>query len=137
MTAKPLLILCAQSLRRISPDEILSGFDDELKRRDRKTVSLDFTNFVTQGSFTEAEQAVRQLTAPEGNFLCALAQSHESELVFHGLAHIPLLVLMGHLVTDRAPVRLFDYNRNVDSCSWRWSNDEQDFPPTYSMSLVV
>ncbi len=128
---KPLLIICAQSLpnRVIAPDEILSGLDNDLKGRAKETVSLDFTTLVKGGVFTDPASAVQQLTAPQGAFATAIARSSETELVFHGLAHIPLLVLMGHLVSDRVPVRLFDFHPSPGSNTWAWSDEGQNFPP--------
>ncbi len=134
-TEKPLLIICAQSLRVIAPDEILSGFDDDLKRRDRETVSLDFTRYVQRGVFTEPESAVRQLTDPQGLLSSAIARCNEAELAFHGLAHIPLLVLIGHLVSDRVLVRLFDFQSSQDSNTWAWTDEGQSFPPMKSRGL--
>ncbi|MBD0347138.1 MAG: SAVED domain-containing protein, partial [Coleofasciculus sp. Co-bin14] len=128
-TEKPLLIICAQSLRVIAPDEILSGFNDDLKRRDRETVSLDFTRHVQRGVFTDPESAVQQLTDPQGLLSSAIARCNEAELVFHGLAHIPLLVLIGHLVSGRLPVRLFDFQSIQDSDTWAWADEGQSFPP--------
>jgi len=129
---KPLLMICTQSLppyRVIAPDEILSGLDDDLKGRTRERVSLNFTSLVKDGVFTEPARAVKQLTDPHGAFATAIACSSETELVFHGLAHIPLLVLMGHLVSDRVPVRLFDFHPSPGSNTWAWPNKGQNFPP--------
>ncbi|MBW4472433.1 MAG: SAVED domain-containing protein [Stenomitos rutilans HA7619-LM2] len=128
---KPLLIISVQSLpnRVIAPDEILSGLDDDLKGRAKESVSLDFTSLVKGGVFTDPARAVQQLTDPQGAFATAIARSQEHELIFHGLAHIPLLVLMGHLVSDRVPVRFFDFHPSPGSNTWVWPNKGQNFPP--------
>jgi nucleoside phosphorylase len=127
-SSKPLLILCAQSLRAIAPDEILTGFDETLRQSAREIVLLDFTQFIQGGAFTNPEEAVQQLVSPTGALLGAIARSNEAELVFHGLVHIPLLILMGHLVSDRISVRLFEFLPNLDSSSWAWSETSQTFP---------
>lgn len=124
---KPLLILCAQSLRAIAPDEILTGFDEMLKQRNRETVLFDFTGFVEKGIFTNPEEAVQQLTNPQGDLLAAIARSSEVDLVFQGLVHIPFQVLIGHLVSNRVPVQLFDLFGN-DSRSWAWPDEGESFP---------
>jgi nucleoside phosphorylase len=126
---KPLLVLCAQSLRAIAPDEILSGFDEALRQRERETVLFDFTDFVEKGIFLNPEEAVQQLTNPQGALLGAITRSGEVDLVFHGLVHIPLQVLMGHLVSTRMPVRLFELSSNDGSHSWAWPNEGESFPP--------
>ena len=126
---KPLLILCAQSMNiPVTSDGILTGFDENLKRRDREFVSLDFREFVKGGVFTDPTSAVQQLTSTQGVLSSAIARSSEMELVFHGLAHIPLLVLMGHLVSDRVPVRLFDFHPSPGSNTWAWADDGLNFP---------
>ena len=136
-TAKPLLILCAQSLpsRIIASDEILNGFDDDLKRRDKEFISLNFTELVQGGVFTDPESAARQLTIPQSVVSSAVARSSEAELVFHGLAHIPLLVLMGHLVSDCVPVKLFDFHPSPGSNTWAWADDGQSFPSMQTYGL--
>ena len=128
---KPLLIICAQSLpnRVIAPDEILSGLNDDLKGRTRERISLDFTPLIKGGVFTDPACAVQQLTDPQGVFATAIARSQEYDLIFHGLAHIPLLILMGHLISDRVPVRLFDFHSNPDSNTYTWAwTSKGDFP---------
>ncbi|MBE9013466.1 SAVED domain-containing protein [Pseudanabaenaceae cyanobacterium LEGE 13415] len=134
-SSKPLLILCAQSLRAIAPDEIVSGFDETLQQREREVVSLDFTQFAQGGAFTNPEEAVQQLVDPAGALLGAIARSNEAELVFHGLVHIPLLILMGHLVSDRISVRLFEFLPNTDSSSWAWGDPTHPFPRLESYGI--
>lgn len=128
ITNKPLLVLCAQSLRVIAPDEILTGFDDALRRQPCETVLFDFTQFVQKGLFINHEEVVQQLTNPQSNLLKAIARAGEVDLVFHGMVHIPLQLLMGHLVGNRGPVRLFDFNSNNGSHSWAWANEDESFP---------
>jgi len=125
---KPLLILCVQSLRVIAPDEIVTGFDEALRQRERETVLFDFTGFIENGIFTKPGEAVRQLTNPQGSLLGAIARSGEVDLIFHGLVHIPLQVLMGHLVSNRVPVRLFDLSSSDGSHSWAWADKGKSFP---------
>jgi hypothetical protein len=122
-------------LRKISPDEILNGFDDSLRTRNRETVTLDFTDLVEGGVFTDPESAVQQLTDPQGVLFSTIAKSSEAEVIFHGLAHIPLLVLTGHLVTDRTPVSLFDFHPSPGSNTWAWADDGQNFPPMETYGL--
>ncbi len=126
--ATPLLIICAQSLRAIAPNEILNGLDDDIKGRDIKTVPLDFTNLVRGGVFTNPESAARCLTDPQGALSSALAQNSDAELIFHGLVHIPLAILAGHLISDRRPVKLFDFHPSPGSNTWAWPEDSQEFP---------
>jgi nucleoside phosphorylase len=126
--APPLLILRAQSLREIAPEEILGAFDGELKGREIETVALDFTDLVTKENIlNDPEEAARRLTDLQGSLFTALARSSEAELVFHGLAHIPLAVLAGYLITDRQKVHLFDFHPDMDT--WAWPGSDPVFPP--------
>jgi nucleoside phosphorylase len=125
----PLIIMRAQSLRPIAPDEMLTAFGNEFKGRDIETVALDFTDLVHGDVLTDPEEAVRRLINPQGLLFGALARRGEAEMAFHGLVHIPLAVVTGHLVADRQRVKMFDFHPNVGSGTWAWpEGDEQQFP---------
>jgi predicted MPP superfamily phosphohydrolase len=128
---RPLLVICAQSLpqQAIGSDDIISGFNSEMKGRAKETVLLNFTNLVEGGIFTDPERAIQELTNPQGLLKSTIDRAGEADLVFHGLAHIPLLFLTGHLVSDRVHVRLFDFHpTSSNSNSWAWTDDGQHFP---------
>lgn len=126
-TAPPLLIIRAQSLRPIGPDELLADFPPDLKRRDIETEALDFTSFVQGDRFEHPAMAVEVLTDPNRGLLSVLSRRDQRDLVFHGLVHIPLAVLAGHLVTDRQRVRLFDFHPGEEA-PWAWPASEGPFP---------
>jgi nucleoside phosphorylase len=126
----PILIIRAQSLRPIAPDELLAAVGDEFKGRDIETVSLDFTDLVRADALTEPDEAVSRLANTQGVLFGALARRGDAELIFHGIPHIPLAVLAGHLVTDRQRVRMFDFHPDFGSGTWAWPDaDSEDFPP--------
>lgn len=124
----PLVILTAQSLRPISVDELLGVFETDLSGRDIESVSLDFTDLLRGGAFTDPQEGARRLANPQGKLLGSLARRGEAELVFHGLVHIPLAFLIGHLVSDRQPVRLFDFHPSPGSNSWAWPEKTTSIP---------
>ena len=95
-----------------------------------QTVPLDVTDLVRNGrTLTDPAEAVRRLTETKGTLLGVLAQQGDADLVFHGLAHVPLAVLIGHLVSDRRPVRLFDFHPEAGSGTWSWpATDDEAFP---------
>lgn len=127
--AAPLLILCAQSLRPIAADEIIKSFVDDLRGREVETAVLDFTDLVSSGIFTSPETAVQRLTQPQGALFGALARRGDAEIIFHGLVHIPLAILAGHYITDRQPVRFFDFHPSPGSNTWAWPDGVEEFPP--------
>jgi hypothetical protein len=92
-----------------------------------ETISLDFTDLVSGGILTEPGIAAQRLTDPQGPLYQALARCGEVMLAFHGLVHIPLAFLIGHLVTDRQPVRLFDFHPGPDT--WEWPGIHGAIPP--------
>lgn len=126
----PIVLLCAQSLQnqKIAPDEILSELDIDLQERPKEFISIDLTTFTEGGVFTDPASAVKKLTDPLGALASAISRSNEADFVFHGLAHIPMLVLMGHIFSDRIPVRLFDFHPSPGSNSWAWPDNDQSFP---------
>jgi nucleoside phosphorylase len=126
----PLIVMRAQSLRPIAPDELLAAVGNDFKGRDVETVSLDFTDLVQGDALADPEEAARRLINPQGVLFGALARRGDAEMVFHGLVHIPVVVLAGHLVTDRQRVRMFDFHPNVGIGSWVWpQGDDTQFPP--------
>jgi nucleoside phosphorylase len=131
----PLLILCAQSLRSIASDDVINIFGDELRGREIETALLDFTDLVSNGIFTSPETAVQRLTQPQGTLYGALARRGEAEIVFHGLVHIPLAILAGHLITDRQSVKFFDFHPSPGSNTWSWPGDNEEFPPLNVIGL--
>ena len=125
----PFLILCAQSLRPIAAHELLGVLEKDRKSRSVEIVSLDFTDLVVNGIFTDPEGAAQRLTSPQGSLYAALARRGEAEFAFHGLVHIPIAFLVGHLVTDRQPVRLFDFHPGPGLETWAWPGMQEDIPP--------
>jgi nucleoside phosphorylase len=133
---KPLLILSVQSMSTpVDLNGILTGFNEDLKRREREFVSLDFRALAKGGTLNNPASAVQQLINTQGVLSSAIARFSEVELVFHGLGHIPLLVLIGHLVSDRVPVHLFDFHPSPGSNTWAWAEDGQNFPTIQTYGL--
>ena len=127
--APPIIVLRAEGLRQIRPDEILASLPDALQKRDHETVGLDFTDLTdAAGKITNLDAAVTRLTDTEGNLLSALGRRGSAEFIFHGLAQIPLVILAGYLTTDRQAVHLFDFHPSPRSNTWTWPDDDQDFP---------
>lgn len=124
----PLLLLRAESLRHISSQEVIAGLPESLRARDISSVELDFTDLMGAGVFRDPEEAVRRLTGSQSALLTALAQKADAEIVFCGLAHIPLVVLAGHVVTDRQKVYLMDYHPSPGSETWAWPTESGAFP---------
>jgi nucleoside phosphorylase len=123
------LILCAQSLRPIAAHELLGILEEDSTSRSVEIVSLDFTDLVANGTFTDPEGAAQRLTSPQGPLYAALARRGEAEFAFHGLVHIPIAFLIGHLVTDRQPVRLFDFHPGPGLETWAWPGMQGTIPP--------
>jgi nucleoside phosphorylase len=124
---KPLLVLCAQSLRAIGGQELVQATGRLQASHAVETISLDFTDLVSGGILTAPGVAAQRLAEPQGPLYQALARRREVEFAFHGLVHIPLAFLIGHLVTDRQPVRLFDFHPGLDT--WEWPGIPGAIPP--------
>jgi len=126
---RPLVVLCAQSLRSIGAQEILSALGNTRTSRPVEMVPLDFTDLMTNGILTAPDIAAQRLTDPQGTLYQALTRRGEAEFAFHGLIHIPLAFLIGHLVTDRQPVRLFDFHPGSGIETWKWPGISGTTPP--------
>ncbi|HLI07185.1 MAG TPA: hypothetical protein VKV40_11510 [Ktedonobacteraceae bacterium] len=123
------LILCAQSLCPIAAHELLGILEKDSTSRSVEVVSLDFTDLVVNGIFTDPQGAALRLTGPQGPLYAALARRGEAEFAFHGLVHIPIAFFVGHLVTDRQPVRLFDFHPGPGLETWAWPGAQGTMPP--------
>jgi hypothetical protein len=126
--APPLLLLRAESLRQIGNAEVLTGLSAELQERDISMVSLDFTDLVDGKTLRDPAEAVRRLAGPQSTLLGALSQKGDAEVVFCGLAHIPLLMLAGHIVSDRQKIHLMDYHPSPGSETWEWPDPDGEYP---------
>jgi len=115
---RPLLVLCAQSLRSIGTQEITHTLSNDLGLRTVETVQLDFTDLMANGILTDPTMAAQRITDSQGPLYHALAKRGEVEFAFHGLIHIPLAFLIGHLVADRQPVHLFDFHPDLEEWGW-------------------
>ncbi len=127
-STQPLLLLRAESLRQISSVEVLTGLPESLQERDISMISLDFTDLVQNKILRDPAEAVTRLVGPQSELLNSLSQHIDAELVFCGLAHIPLLVLAGHVVSDRRKVHLMDFHPSPGSESWAWPDPDGDYP---------
>ena len=94
---------------------------------DLEFLHLDFTDVVRNKVFTDPEAAARRLADPQGALLGAVARCADARLAFCGLAAIPIVVLAGHIVTDRRHVRLYDFQ--PEAGSWAWPGTADGFPP--------
>ena len=130
---KPLLVLCAQSLRAVGAQELVPALGRLQASHTLETISLDFTDLVSGGMLTAPGVAVQRLTDPQGRLYQALARRGEAEFAFHGLVHIPLAFLIGHLVTDRQPVRLFDFHPGLET--WEWPGIPGAVPPLEALGV--
>ena len=124
--ARPLLILKAESLVQISDAEVLAATEEELGVRDHTVVSLDFTSRYNGATLTDPGSIALELADPLGKLYSALSNRGSAELVFCGMAHIPILVFAGHLVSDRQPVHLYDYHPATDPPSFKWPGGEYE-----------
>ena len=125
--ARPLLILKAQSLTTISDADLLAATEQDLGVRDHTVVSLDFTSHYDGTALKGPQVIATSLADPRGSLYSALGTKGNAELVFCAMAHIPILVLTGHLVSDRQPVHMYDYQPAQDPPSFKWPGGE--YPP--------
>ena len=125
-TEAPTLIISAQSLRPIELGEFLPALDSSAQRHELEFLPLDFTDLAPNKAVTDPEAAARRVADAHGVLLAALARRADARLVFHGLAAIPLVVLAGHVVSDRRPVALFDYH--PEARTWVWPDTGVDYP---------
>lgn len=121
-------LVVAQSMRSIPAAEVTPALSVRPGAK-VETVSVDLTDLVTQGDLTRPQEAVDRLLAPDGPFMGAVTSRRAAELAFCGHTHIPIAVLMGHVVTDRRAVALLDYNPAPGAGDWAWPGEGEDYEP--------
>jgi nucleoside phosphorylase len=128
---KPLVVLCAQSLRPISRQEIMNSLGPEAKSRPIEIVYLDFTDLEANWIMANPEVAVQRIIDPQGPLHKALKRRKEVDFAFYGLMRIPLAFLIGHLIPATQPVRMFDIHPHPDPTleTWIWPGNRDPFPP--------
>lgn len=124
--AERVRLIVAQSMRRIAPAEVTSALAGKAKQK-VEVVSVDLTDLVSQGDLIRPQEAVGRLLAPDGPFMGAITSKRAAEIAFCGHVHIPLAVLMGHVVTDRRAVTLLDYNPAPQAGDWVWPGEGEDY----------
>jgi nucleoside phosphorylase len=112
------LVISIQSLRTISKGEIIPALSNAAKPRVLNYFSLDFTDLVEHKKLIDPENAVQRLLSSQSALKESIERVPDTRLVFLGLAAIPLVVLAGHLISDRQLVQLFDFH--PDDGSWKW-----------------
>lgn len=127
------LVVAVQSLQRISAEEILPALRQSGDLRRPQFLSLDFTDLVQNKALADPEAAASRLCDPRGLLAGALANQADASWAFQGLASIPLVVLAGFVVSDRRPVRLFDYHPEPES--WMWPGTPAGYPELTSKGL--
>lgn len=126
------LVVVAESLRSIPDGEVLAALPPDLRER-ANVLHLDFTDLVKEKVLVDPEEAARRVAGPEGQLLAALRRHDVGCLAFCGLAAIPPVVLAGHVVGDRQPVRLFDYQPEVQK--WAWPGNAAPHPDLASVGI--
>ena len=123
-------LLRLQSLRVILPDEVLPALPEGLRPGERDNYSLDFTDLMSGADrdLVSPEKAVERMVTTGSPLLELLGRAAGSDLVVHGLVHIPLAVLAGHLVSDRLPTHLFDFHPSPGTGDWRWPEVDGGYP---------
>ncbi len=128
----PLVVLVAQSLRKIPQFELADVLADVYPNREIRWTPLDFTDLVVDGRIRDVEAATQRLLDMCGNQLASQIEPGAS-LVFGGLVHIPLAILAGYFVTDRQPVGLFDFH--PEDNSWNWQSGD-GVPPELGITGI-
>jgi nucleoside phosphorylase len=112
-TIKTLLAIRHQSMEPLPPRAILNVLPPDLVNSDLKELVLNQTDLYVDNCLTDPWDAVqRQIVLTQE--LTRLLEIHpNADIAYYGIAHIPLLFLMGSQLVHRRPLHLFEHNRQT------------------------
>ena len=111
-TDKGRVVILHETQRPVDEDTAIAALDPERPYGPPLRIRYSLEDLGWQEAAAKQDKEIRQLLDNVGVDLARFA-------VF-GLSHVPLLIHLGFLLTDRVDVRLFQYHR--DAGSWDWAD---------------
>lgn len=123
---KELLAIRHQSLNPIMPNAILEELSANLREKRFDEISLDSTSLYQNGRLTSPLVALKEQSEKTQDIINLYRNNPNLELAYYGIAHIPLVFLLGFQLNSRKSIHLFEHNRKDDS--WGLPDDLKKFP---------
>lgn len=106
---------------------VYNNMEDEFSEYNLDVITLNQTEEMKTLSITNLQHALREQDKIVGRTLSRLNNVPDMEIAYLGLAHIPLVMLMGYQIADKAKCKFFEWNQN--NLSWTGLPEKSNYPP--------
>ncbi len=111
MHRKTLVIIRHQSLDPIVPEAICDDLPAHLRDMAFNEVAIDLTHLFRDGKLTDPRTAISEQLEIADEIRQLYKTSSNIELAYYGIAHIPLVFLLGFQLISRKSINLFEHDR--------------------------
>jgi len=121
-----LLLIRHQSLDPIIPDAIRDDLPDNLRNTSFTEIAIDLAHLFEDGRLTNLQLAIDEQRAKTNEIRRLYESNPNIDLVYYGIAHIPLVFLLGYQLNVRRPINIFEHNRGNNR--WNLLQTATSFP---------
>jgi len=108
---KNLLLIRHQSLDPIMPDAVRDDLPSNLRNMKYSEIAIDLTHLFSDGRLINPQFAINEQQEKMNEIKQLYKTNPNLELVYYGIAHIPLVFLLGYQLNVRKPINIFEHNR--------------------------
>ncbi|MFT3895280.1 MAG: SAVED domain-containing protein [Anaerolineales bacterium] len=123
---RSLLIIRHQSLDPIMPDAIREDIPDHMRRMQSNEIAVDLTHLFREGQLTNPQQAIKEQEEKTIEITQLCKSNPNIDLAYYGIAHIPLVFLLGYRLNLRKRINLFEHDRKQNR--WNLLQTADKFP---------
>lgn len=106
---------------------VYNNMEEEFPEYNLNVFSLNQTEEMKTLSIPNLQHALREQDKIVGKALSRLNDVPNMEIAYLGLAHIPLVMLMGYQIADKAKCKFYEWNQN--NSSWIGLPEKSNYPP--------
>ncbi len=123
---KNLLLIRHQSLNPLVSDAVRDDLPDYLRSLKFTEIAIDLAHLFRDGRLIDPVEAVntQQKITSEIQHLCR--NNANLEIAYYGIAHIPLVFLLGYQLNLRKSIHIFEHNRQNNK--WNLLQDANSYP---------
>jgi hypothetical protein len=108
---KSLLLIRHQSLDPLLPEAVCDDLPDHLRSLKFTETVIDLTHLFSDGRLVDTWMAINEQQEKTSEIQHLCKTSANLELAYYGIAHIPLIFLLGYQLNIRKPINIFEHNR--------------------------
>lgn len=133
---KQLFVIRHQSLDPIAPDAIRTHIPLPLRRLPSWEYSVDLTASFRGGRLVDTEAAIKLQISMIQEIKEIITTETNIDVIYYGIAHIPLVFLCGQQLIIRKPIYLFDHNRSTDTWDLLAQRENSTYPELLTRQFI-